>query len=117
MELVFPALISSIATLLAVWLQSFLNKKKSKKANREFIDLINSPKVKKFYVVFKDDDDKENKMFLSKASVAEKNIKLNIKDKKLMLFVEFTEEKHLDYNNMGIIKRYSEKLNERFDNV
>ena len=115
MEFVLPALISSIATLLAVWLQSFLNKRKIKKESHAFGELINSSKIKKFYVVMKDDKE-DKKIFLSKASSYEEDLELVCKETNLKTITEFSDKKHLNYENIGIMKDFSEKINQRINN-
>lgn len=116
MEFVLPAIISSIATLLAVWLQSVLNRKRTKNQNNNFLQLINSDKVKKFFIVVKDEKDGKE-IFVSKASLNEKDLELTCGGDQLKVVARFSDEKHLNYKNMGIIKDFSEYLNERFNNV
>jgi len=120
MELVLPALISSIATLLAVWLQSSLSKRKAKKELYNFDELINSNKIKKFTIVIKDEENDEKEILLSKASSnysSEKKLTINCEKSKFKILVEFSDEKYLNYNNLITVKNFSEKINQRFNNV
>jgi len=102
METIIAAIISSVATLIAVLIST---KKRYKKQVSDISGLIEDRKIKKITISLMDES--EEKLFISKAS-EDKN--LLIRENNLKFNIEFGNKKDLNIENMNMLKRYAELI-------
>ena len=105
MESIISAAITAIATLFAVWLNSFLTKKKKMRSLSNVESLIKEKKVKKITIFLQEESEDFDSI-----SEASENKTLIISDESIIMKADFFKEKDLNIENMNILKTFNETI-------